>query len=233
MKTLVFDVFGEYGHFRKYFTTSSPLTFSVPPKTAIYGIVSAILGLDKGEYLKYFQEKQCSVGIKIVNPVKKTRIPINYINTKEAIDMSKIKSRTQVNLEVLKDCRYRIYFHHKEQHIYDKVKQLMMQKKNVYTISLGLSEFIANYKFIGEMEASLTKNNDMIKIASIIPFNETIHIKFEGDREYLRDTVYNEMDLKRVITEYIHILYERKGKAILCDIPQYYRLESGENVVFL
>lgn len=233
MKVLVFDIWGDYGHFRKYFTTSSPLTFSFPPKTAIYGIVSAILGIDKEEYLKYFQDKNCKIAIKIMNSVKKTRIPINYIDTKQAIDMSKIKNRTQVNLEVIKDCKFRIYFYHKDKEFYDKLKELLIDKKCVYSISLGLSELIANYKFIGEFEAERFENKEFVEIDTLIPFNEDISIKIQDGREYLKDTVYNEMNEKREITEYISVLYERTGKTIMCNISVYYQLESGDKIVFI
>ena len=53
MKCLVFDIKGDYGHFKKYYTTSSPLTFSIP-RTTVSGMIGALIGLDKEEYLKYF-----------------------------------------------------------------------------------------------------------------------------------------------------------------------------------
>lgn len=233
MKVLVFDVWGDYGHFKKYFTTSSPLTFSFPPKTAVYGLLGAILGFDKDEYLKYFQDKKCKIAIKIINPIKKTRIPINYIDTKTAIDMSKIKNRTQVNVEVLKNCKYRLYVTHENKEIFTKLKNMLYQKKNVYSISLGLSEFLANYRFIGEYEANIVNNNEIVEIDTIIPFNEDIKINIQENRQYLKDTVYNEMNTEREITEYLTVLYERTGKSIKCDIPEYYKLESGDNIVFI
>lgn len=233
MKVLVFDIWGDYGHFRKYFTTSSPLTFAFPPKIAVYGIVSAILGIDKNDYLRYFQDKTCKVAIRLLNPVKKSRIAINYINTKSAIDMSKIKERTQVNLEVIKDCRFRIYLNHKDEKIYNGLKKYLMDKKSVYSISLGLSEFLANYKFVGEFEAEKIENKKFVEINTVIPFNENIDIKFQHGREYLKDTVYNEMNEKREVTEYISVLYERKGQTIICNVAEYYKLESGENIVFI
>ena len=122
MKVLVLDLWGDYAHFRKYFTTSSPLTFAFPPKTALYGIVSAIIGLDKNEYLKYFQDKKCKIAIRILNPIKKTRISINYIDTKIAVDMGGIICRKQVNLVVLNDVKYRIYFYHEDNELQEKLK---------------------------------------------------------------------------------------------------------------
>lgn len=234
MKTLVFDIWGDYAHFRKYFTTSSPLTFSFPPKTSIYGVLGAILGLDKKEYLNSFQDKECEVAISIINEIKKTRVPINYINTKDAIDMSKIKSRTQVNLEILKDCKYRIYVKHKNNKIYEALKAMLIEKKCCYTISLGLSEFIANFNYIGEFEVEEVKgNNELVEISSIIKFDEDIKIKIEEDREYMKDTIYNEMNLERETTEFLSILYERTGKTIVTNISEYSLIAGGDRVVFI
>ncbi|MBZ2175794.1 type I-B CRISPR-associated protein Cas5b [Schnuerera sp. xch1] len=234
MKILVFDIWGDYGHFKKYFTTSSPLTYSFPPKTAIYGLLGAILGFDKNDYLKYFQDRVCKVAVKIINPIKKTRIPINYIDTKVAIDMSKIKNRTQVNLEVLKDCKFRVYVTYKDKSIYDKLKKMLFEKKNVYSICLGLSEFLANYRFVGEFKVTRINNNSkIVDIDTFIPFDEDVMIKIQGNRQYLKDTVYNEMDSKREVAEFVTVLYERTGKPIKCDISVYYELESGEKIVFL
>lgn len=232
MKTLVFDIWGDYAHFRKYFTTSSPLTFSFPPKTAVYGIVSAIIGLDKNEYLKYFQDKKCHIAIRIINPIKKTRIPINYIDTKKAVDMGGIRGRTQVNLEVLKDIKYRIFLYHEDYKLQEKLKMFLQEHKNVYTVSLGLSEFIGNFKYVGEYETEKNVEQKMVEIDSILPFSEDIKISFEGNREYLKDTVYNEMNEKREITEYIKVLFERKGNSIISSVP-HYLLESGERIVFI
>ena len=50
MKTiLVFDIFGDYAHFRKYFTNMSPTTFVVPPRTVLTGIIGALIGISKEE----------------------------------------------------------------------------------------------------------------------------------------------------------------------------------------
>ena len=51
MKSLIFDIYGDFGHFKKYYTTSSPLTFSFPPPPTIKGMLGAIGGISKTEYL--------------------------------------------------------------------------------------------------------------------------------------------------------------------------------------
>ena len=123
MKALVFDIKGDYGHFRKFYTTSSPLTFSIPPRTTVCGIIGALIGLDKKEYLKYFKKEEAKIAIQILQPINKTRLSINLIDTKKAKEYySKIEKRTQVTYELLKNPSYRIYFYHSNKELYKKVK---------------------------------------------------------------------------------------------------------------
>lgn len=80
MKVVAFDIWGDYGHFRRFFTTSSPLTYSFPPPTAVRGIVGAILGLDKDAYLE--STADLYVGVRILMPVRRVRWEQNLIFTK-------------------------------------------------------------------------------------------------------------------------------------------------------
>lgn len=54
MQVLVFDIWGDYGHFSRFYTTTSPLTFSFPPPPTIARILGAIYGAGKNEYLNMF-----------------------------------------------------------------------------------------------------------------------------------------------------------------------------------
>lgn len=237
MKCLVFDIYGEYGHFRKFYTTSSPLTFSVPPRTSIAGLIGALIGLEKEEYIKYFTKDKSKIAIQILNPVNKSRLSINLINTKECYNkthnkIKENKGRTQVTMELLKNPSFRIYFSHEDENIYNKVKEFLEGGKNYYTLSMGLSEFIAQHKYVGEIDIKEEANNELVYIDTVINFNEDIEIEFENNKEYFKDTMQNEMDLNRVVTEYVKVLFERQGLPIKCN-ANYYLGSSGEKIVFL
>ena len=72
---IVFELWGDYAHFRKFYTTSSPLTYPFPPKPTIIGILSSILGFDKknNEYLKHFEKDTFLIALQLINPVKKIK----------------------------------------------------------------------------------------------------------------------------------------------------------------
>ena len=232
MKCLVFDIHGEYGHFRKFYTTSSPLTFSIPPRTSISGLIVALIGLDKEDYINYFTKDKAKIAIQILSPVNKSRLAINLINTKTAKMYSKIKDRTQVTMELLKNPSFRIYFSHEDENLYNKVKEFLEGGKNYYTLSMGLSEFIAEQKYVGEINLQEVSNNEFVYIDTVINFNEDIEVEFENNKEYFKDTMQNEMDSNRVVTEYVKILFERHGLPIKCNV-NYYIGSGDEKIVFL
>ncbi|AKJ38804.1 type I-B CRISPR-associated protein Cas5b [Methanosarcina barkeri] len=233
MKVLVFDVWGEFGHFRKHYTTTSPLTYSIPPRTAIAGMIGAIEGFGKDEYLQYFSKEKANVAVKISHPIKKTRIAENLIDTKIAPLMSRIKTRTQIRFEVLKDVKYRVYVSHSSEEVYNKLYSMLKEHKSVYTLCLGLSEHIANYEFIGEMEAVRELSDSEREIHSVIPEKDLIKISFEEGKEYFSETIPIEMLPNREVTEYGKILFEKNAKCILANVSNLWRLENGEGIVFM
>lgn len=233
---LVFDVWGEYAHFRKYYTTTSPLTFSIPPRTAICGLIAGIIGIDKKEYLKHFSKKQADIAIRILSPIKKVRIAENLIDTKLAPMMSRIKTRTQIRFEFLKDAKYRIYFRHTNQELHDKMRDFLEHHKCVYTPCLGLSEHIANFEYIGEMKkCNEISEEGFVKIDSVIPIpnGSRIEIDFENNGEYFSEIIPIEMEEDRTLREYCKVAFERNGAPISAKVGKFLEIDSNERIVFL
>ncbi len=230
-RILVFDIWGEYAHFRKYYTTTSPLTFSIPPRTVVSGIIGGILGFEKDEYLNYFSKDQAYIGVRILKSIKKVRIAENLIDTKIAPMMSRIKTRTQIRFEFLKDVKYRIYFYHENSELMEKLKYLLNEHKTFYTPYLGLTEHIANFDFVGGFKIRKIEPQEL-KIDSVIPEKLIEKMNFE-DGEYFSETIPLEMDSERVVTEYGKMIFERNGKKISAKVKESWRLETDEIIAFL
>jgi CRISPR-associated protein Cas5h len=256
MKVIVFDVWGDYGHFKKIYTTTSPLSYDFPPKTAIYGMLGAFLGIDKDDYLKYINKNTTKLALKIVNPIQKTNFALNLVDTKrdkvkkcnvaitekdkvKIYNLNLIPNRTQIRFEMLKNPKYRLYVHLTDKELHSKLKELLEQHKTVYTISLGLSELIANFEYVGEFEVEKKTHNadsEYTTIDSVIRRDNLINNKVElkMDREYLFSKIPNEMDENRITTEYVDIFYERGGNPINCKVKEYYHVpEIKENIAFI
>jgi CRISPR-associated protein Cas5h len=232
-KVLVFNVWGEYAHFRKYYTTTSPLSYSIPPRTAVTGFIGAILGLGKEKYLKHFTKKQAFIAVRLLNPVKKVRISENLIDTKSAIRMHLIKNRTQIRFEFIKDPKYRLYFYHTDEGLYALTKNLLADHKSIYTPYLGISEHIANFEFIGEINTQKSFSEDFVEVDSVIPEDPTNKIGFETNLEYFSETMPIEMDFDRTVVEYKNIMFERNGHRIKAKLKEFWELDNGERIVFM
>lgn len=247
-KVLVFDVWGDYAHFRRFYTTTSPLSFPIPPRTALCGLIGAIIGLEKedNDYLNYFSTESAHIALKLLNPIKKTVIAENLIDTKKARGpgMNLITNRTQIRFEFLKNQKYRIYFSCRgnENIIYEKLKQNLIHHKTVYTPCLGLSENIANFKFIGEFEINILPcKDDYISIDTVLPLLKTSKkegIMFESEGEYFSIRMPIELNTERVVTKYEDIIFDRNGRPIKAKLIETYRnikYPDGrrENIVFI
>lgn len=247
-KILIFDVWGDYAHFRRFYTTTSPLSFPIPPRTALCGLIAAIIGLEKeaNNYLNYFPLNNIHIALKLLHPIKKTVISENLIHTKNAKGpgMNLITNRTQIRFEFLKDQKYRLYFHcsNDSSTVYQKLKQNLPQHKMIYTPCLGLSENIANYKFLGEFEFNFCYCPDKyISIDSVLPLakiSKDEGIMFDKEGEYFSIRIPLEMNTERIVTKYGDIIFNRNCMPINAKLTEPYiniNYSDGrqENIVFM
>lgn len=242
MRMLIFNLWGDYGHFKKFYTTTSPLTFPFPPRPTIAGILAAISGIDKDEYLKFFTREQAYIGIKLLSPIKKIRLTENFINTKDLKQFmfAKYRNHTQIRLELLKDPCYRIYFSHQDSELFEKILNLLREHKTFYTVSLGLSEFLADFSFIAECTARKVEGNGLTHVNTAISHFDKINIKFEKDKSYFSTVLPGEMLPGRIVSEYNKVYYEGNGKPLICNPAEVWKViydesetQLEENIIFL
>jgi CRISPR-associated protein Cas5, Hmari subtype len=238
MKMLVFDIWGDYGHFRKFFTTSSPLTFSFPPPATIAGILGAICGFGKDEYLKLFSFEICKIGLKIASPVKKVRMGVNLINTKDfnwqPIQTEYHEPRTQIRTEFLKDPHFRIYVSHEDSRIFKMLEENLREHKSVYSPSLGLSELLANFNYLGVIEVEELKDL-FAEISTPIVAGNLIDsgIVIETGKKYFKEKMPVRMNPDRVIEIYDDVIYEPGGQTIKARVKTCFRIiENGQYITF-
>lgn len=241
MKILVFDIWADYGHFRVPYTTSSPLTLPIPSKTVLYGIISAVLGYDKDSYLEHFQDDQWRFAVSIIKPIKTVYIPENFIDTKRAKLFGRMPKnkpcRTQVNLEFLKEPYFRIYVASEDNQL-TTLKDLLKNHKSTYTISLGLSECLANFKYIGLFDLEEKRvNGKPVEIASIIPLNqltEPSQVDFLSENsKFLKIHIPLEMKPDRELIKSGYFLIEANGNPIKLKSGEYYRVKELNENIFL
>lgn len=257
-KVLVFDVSSEYAHFRKFNTTSSPLTYNLPPRPAVAGLLGAILGVERETspdvyshgvipVNELFHPERCAVAVQILNKIKKTQMAFNLLmTTKQNSSFFNIKNRTQVEYELLKDVKFRIYLHHTDENIMNELIERIQNKRHHFTPYLGLAQLTANVTFAG-LHSCVKKSNDgkFVKIHSALNLEKADAdnpVKFNEKGFYSVDTFPDVMLRNREVTKYSEILAERTGqdvaegeKELWLDVncPEYYCVNENTNIVFL
>lgn len=229
---IVFDLWGKYAHFKKIYVTTSALSYAIPFKTSIYGIVGAILGLENSSnnYLNHFKEGVCQIGIQVINPIRLQRININLSPTPGPIK----DNRKPTLMEFVTEPHYRIYMHHSDELLMTNLKESLKNKHSVYNPVLGLANCLANFKYIGESKLKLSSGE--IVIHTIIPksdlvsfdqhfwVNNSIHIQ-EQDMYPL------EMNVLREVTKRESILFDLNGKPIKVVSKKHYEMNLNGNII--
>jgi CRISPR-associated protein Cas5h len=89
IKLLSFEIRGRFAHFRKFYTNSSSLSYFIPPRTTIIGMLGAILQYDRDSYYDIFNENDFRISVAVTSNVKikKQMQCMNYLHHKSYKDL--------------------------------------------------------------------------------------------------------------------------------------------------
>lgn len=240
MRVVAFDIWGDYAHFRRFFTTVSPLTFSFPPPTAVRGLVGAILGFGKNEYIQ--QTMDLYIGVRVLTPIKRVWLGLNLVFTKGvngsfeptllwARKHGGQPPRTQVKGEYLRNPRFRVYISGPAM-ILTQLEDRLKEHMTHFSPSLGLSELLADFEYVGTYEATPLLPG-IYPMTSVFPVDiaesfpnlmPNIHLVKERAPIYL--------DVDRTPLLFQDVLVELQGKPVQVKVRNAHGLESGE-VIYL
>lgn len=231
---IVFDIWGDYGYFRRGYTTTSTLSYPFPSRTTLSGIISGILGFERDSYYGLFKESNSAFALEINNPLKKMRMNLNVIDTKKGFILSDNNGqRSQVPAEFLKDVSYRIYLWLEDVQLMENLYNLLYEHKSFYTPYLGISECLANVSLVENGILTLEKNEvdqGEIPIKSIIP-KDKAKIKIEPGKKYGMVKSPSYINSERIVEGFNEFYYEEEGKDILIVDGEYYSV-GDSNVIF-
>lgn len=134
---LTFQLTGKLAHFKKYYSNVSSLTYEVPPRTVITGILASILKMPRDTYYEAFTPDQSKIGVQLLSPVRKQITCMNYVK--------KEGGPTQVRLELLLPredrLRYQMYFWHQDAALLDRIFGHCKNHELGYGVYLGQRAF--------------------------------------------------------------------------------------------
>ncbi len=214
-RLLIFDIKGKAGHFRKFYTNSSSLSYGIPPRTVISGMLGSILKIPRDEYYEMFSIDKSRIGIEILSSFKKHFECMNY--------KKKNGEPTQVRLELLlpekEYIKYRVYFYHSDDEIFNKLKYNIKNNNLGYGTYLGQRQFRADLKF----HDLLLKNdievikNEIVDLNTLINKSNIVNIEDSANFDFVEVIMPNDMKKVKNGREKLSmnkIGYEKSGNSI-------------------
>ncbi|MBI3271910.1 MAG: type I-B CRISPR-associated protein Cas5 [Planctomycetes bacterium] len=213
-EAVVFEARGPYALFRKNYSPLSPVSFPTPPPTAIAGMVGAVLGLSKREYLAILGESTWKVGVRLLAPVRHYRAGLNLINTKDEpylFTPAGANPHIQIPFEFLKDPAYRIFFAHADEALMGDLERRLRDGTPVYTPCLGLANCLAELKLVGRLPRvrRAVRSGGTVELTSVVPTGAVgPRVRYQVGRRYLRYVVPARMAPDRTVTAYQEVVHD-------------------------
>lgn len=217
---IIFDIEGTIAHFRKFYTNSSSLSYTFPPRTVITGLIAGILGYERDSYYDKFSFEKCKVGLSIRKPIRKLMQTINYIRTKDKSEFTGAGGHTQIPVEFVlpvdEILRYRVYFYHTDKNLMDELKERIKTGNFIYPPYLGITECPAITKLIDENpEVEYLNFNLETSLVTVILTDAIESIEFKEGYKFIKeDRVPITFNSERRITKVGSYIYEQYCKPI-------------------
>lgn len=205
MDVLSFDICGKFAHFRKFHANNTALSYSLPPRTTIIGIIAGIMGRTKNSYYEEFASKNIKIGVRIVSDIRKSFHRLNYLMIKGKDDFNGKNGRVQTPFEVItadsiRDGRvvYRIFISDHEGSEFkttSKLKELLLNQKGTFNASLGPANFNASIENVRYWEnvSSILIRNEYVDIHSACNSKGVSELDFVDDAAFKFNFVEEEL----------------------------------------
>lgn len=236
---IVFDVKGDFAHFRKPETTSPAQTFGIPPRTTIAGMTAAVLGLPRDSYYDLFGRDSSRIAVKVLNPVRRESFAINIVTTEGSSSKTKgaqpgkyVSGPRQQNVfETLCDPAYRLYVSLDDEERMDELESYLSDGKSHYALTLGLSEHLATTEYQGRHKIEWAEGETELDAA--LAGSETGLVPKRGAK-YVTERVPGFMRKTsdgRQSDGFQTVTYERTGGTLHVRDMEY-AVVGGESIVF-
>lgn len=254
MEIISIDIGGKFAHFRKYYANNTALSYTIPPRTTVMGMLAAILGFERDSYYEELSSEKIRIGIRVLCPLKKTFHRLNLLSIKGADDFTGKGGRIQTPFEVITGynlntdwVKYRIFIgHHQEgKETFEKIKKALRNKRQQYNLSLGTANFTAqvlDYQLFTDIQEK--HSSDWIKIHSAVISETITQLNFEKEANGASNFLEEELlpadfmsNQNREVRKMNRALYSTKNVAfeVKLNVPYFFLQteEENQNIVFL
>jgi CRISPR-associated protein Cas5h len=232
MKGFLFDINGRWAHYRKPETNNNPLTHDFITKTALLGLMGAVLGIERKEMAQLFPQfsENLLYGVSVRTPVKKEswaftlRYVVDFFQ-KAPKQMEFLKNPENRVALALKDERSAEYF--------NAFQTAIQSQEARFTPILGLHNCPAELSFVaaGEFEAGngefatrsfITEHHQlkMDKLIGTATFVEGFRLGVERIPTFQNNDFWNPPD------KYVRVIYPSEDKELIAN-GNYFQFTDG------
>ena len=231
LPVVAFDLVGPMAHFRKFYTNSSSLSYHVPPRTVLMGVVAALLGWPREDphspgYYERLHLEQAALGVSLRVPVRGIIQTVNLLQTKVE-DWHGATVRTQIPTELVLPksldhravLRYRVFFMHRDPGITREVAERARAGRYAYPLFLGTAfcpAWVENARLYEPDQVVWANAAEIVPVDTVV-LRERLH----GDRlpiapglRILPDRMPLDLHPNRTLKAVAAVLWEDNGRPL-------------------
>ncbi len=197
MEVLQIDVGGKLAHFRKYYANNTAMSFSIPPRTTIMGMLAGMLGRPRDSYYEEFASERIRIGIRVMKPIKKTFHRLNLLKIVGKGDFDGSNGRIQTPFEIVTGpdisrdmVVYRLFVscHESGSETFNALKQALLERQFQYALTFGTANFTASLLSATLFsDVKVSNADDWVIVHSAISSEAVEQLDF--DRQRAEDTL--------------------------------------------
>jgi len=231
MKGFQLIIEGNWGHFKKPETNNNPLSHDLITKTALIGLIGAVLGIERNEMKSKFPQLSEALlyGVQLLHPVKK----ISWGFTSRTA-ISPTAAGTPKYFEFLKNPKFLVsiaLLHEYSNDDFENFKMAVKDEISEYTPVLGWHNCPASLKWVSEGEFSEMKRGAFETRGFVLAGEHQIKdISGEFRIGFDKMPTFQTDDFWNLPERYKNIVYPDSSHSILVegDYYEYYTSQGTE-----
>ena len=250
LKILKFEIYGKFAHFRKFYTNSSSLSYLVPPRTVVSGMLASVMKFERDSYYNLFSPEKLKISVAISSgtAITKQMQSINYLHfkyhnflSKGTGEIKKLNMHSQCKLELLfaREGRigYTVYvsaISEESVKFIDDIEKRLLGGNLGYGVYLGQRQFMARIDSVQTYETNKKSFIEFSNYIDSICLEENV-VSISSDSNDVHMTI-DQMPIQmiskqqgRELQAVKRVLFEQSGKRIHGLFKNCYKV--GEKII--
>lgn len=244
MKGVVFDLEGRFAHFRKFYTNSSSLSYSLPPRTTVEGLIASFLGYERDSYYEKLSSEKLHIAVKKNMLTRSITQTLNYIKATSPSKLRAPDEHTQIPFEIITGCdeeckvSYRIYVA-SDENFMDELQERLINNRFVYPPSMGTVFFQGSVENACICEIMPENISEYTEISSVVPAEEIEDIKV-GEYQLVKEQMPRDFGDSRKVKKSGSYIFDQAGRKLELKlkngyyvVKKYGETDEMENILFM